>query len=145
MNPTDGVDRRRFLRLSAAAGAAGAAVVLDPVLFVGAAAASGPAEETRVVTGRLGAGAPDWVYLPVDVPRGVRELSVRYSYDRPAPPPRAGRQRLDIGIFDAFGYALGDGRGFRGWSGGARDSFTISRSAATPGLPDPPGPGRPRG
>lgn len=138
---TDGVDRRRFLRVSAAAGLAGAAVVLDPVLFAGTAAAS--AEETRVVTGRLEVGAPDWVYLPVDVPRGVRELSVRYTYDRPTPPAGQAGNALDIGIFDSFGYALGDARGFRGWSGGFRDSFTISRSEATPGyLPGPIEPGR---
>jgi hypothetical protein len=141
---TDGVDRRRFLRVSAAAGMAGAAVVLDPVLFSGtASAAPRPAEETRVVTGRLEVGAPDWVYLPVDVPRGVRELSVRYSYDRPAPPAGQPGNALDIGVFDSFGHALGEARGFRGWSGGARDSFSISRTAATPGyLPGPIEPGR---
>jgi hypothetical protein len=143
---SDGVDRRRFLRISAAAGMAGAAVVLDPVLFAapaGAAPATEPAEETRVVTGHLPAGAPDWVYLPVDVPRGVREIAVSYSYDKPAPPPGQAGNALDIGIFDPSGYDLGNARGFRGWSGGARTSFAISRSAATPGyLPGPVEPGR---
>jgi hypothetical protein len=140
---TGGVDRRQFLRISAAAGMAGAAVVLDPVLFRGTAAAAPTGEETRVVTGRLEPGAPDWVYLPVDVPRGVRELSVRYSYDRPTPPPGVPGNALDIGIFDPSGYQLGNAAGFRGWSGGFRDSFTISRSAATPGyLPGPITPGR---
>lgn len=131
------MNRRLFLQVAATAGAA---VVLDPVPF---AAAAGTAEETRVVTGRLETGAPDWVYLPLDVPRGVRELSVRYSYDRPTPPAGVAGNALDIGIFDSSGHRLGDERGFRGWSGGFRDSFTISRSAATPGyLPGPVEPGR---
>ncbi len=50
---------------------------------------------------------------------------------------------VDIGIFDPSGHALGDARGFRGWSGGARRSFRISRSHATPGyLAGPIAPGR---
>jgi hypothetical protein len=135
---TEGVDRRRFLGISAAAGVAGATVVLGPVSFAAAAT-----DETRVVTGRLEPGAPDWVYLPVDVPRGVRELTVRYSYDRPAPPAGQAGNALDIGIFDPSGYDLGNARGFRGWSGGSKTEFTISRSAATPGyLPGPVSPGR---
>ena len=126
---TRGIDRRRFLSVTAAAGLAGTAVVLDPVAFPAAAAGT---EETRVVTGRFEVGAPDWVYVPVRVPRGVREIAVRYTYDRS--PGNA----LDIGIFDQDGYRLGDASGFRGWSGGFRDSFAISRSAATPGyLPGP--------
>lgn len=134
-----GVDRRRFLSISAAAGLAGTAVVLDPVPFAASAAVD---EQTRVVTGRLEFGAPDWVYLPVRVLPGVRELAVRYSYDRPPPPAGVAGNALDIGIFDSRGYRLGDAAGFRGWSGGFRDSFTISRSAATPGyLPGPIRPG----
>ena len=142
MSVSDGVDRRRFLKISAAASMAGAAVVLEPVLFSAPAAAAGT-EETRVVTGHLPAGSPDWVYLPVDVPRGVREIAVSYSYDKPAPPPGQAGNALDIGIFDPSGYELGNARGFRGWSGGFRTSFAISRSAATPGyLPGPVEPGR---
>jgi hypothetical protein len=139
---SDGIDRRRFLRISAAAGMAGAAVVLDPVLFSGTASAAG-ATETRVIAGRLEVGAPDWVYLPVDVPRGVRALTVRYSYDRPPAPPGQAGNAVDIGIFDPSGFGLGNASGFRGWSGGFRDTFTISRAAATPGyLPGPVDPGR---
>lgn len=56
MSVSGGVDRRRFLKISAAAGMDGAAVVLDPVLFAAPAAAA-ETEETRVVTGHLpGAG-----------------------------------------------------------------------------------------
>jgi hypothetical protein len=115
-------------------GVAGMAVVLDPLRF----AAAQTGEETRVISGRFEPGVPDWVYLPVEVPGGVRELAVRYSYDRPVPPAGVPGNALDIGIFDEDGYELGNAAGFRGWSGGFRDSFAISRSEATPGyLPGP--------
>ena len=79
--------------------------------------------------GMIAPGWPDWVYVPVEVPAGVGELAVRYRYD-------AAGNVLDIGIFDERG--IEPGGGFRGWSGGARDSFTIGRSGATPGyLPGP--------
>src|SRR3954470_22632840 len=104
---------------------------MDPRGF----ASAGPGEEqTRTVAGRFEAGAPDWAYVPVRVPAGVREIAVRYTYDRPEPPAGQPGNALDLGAFDEDG--------FRGWSGGARDSFTISRSGATPGyLPGPVGPG----
>jgi hypothetical protein len=113
-------------------------VTVEPLRF--AAAAEG--EETKVARGRFQPGAPDWVYLPVEVPAGVRELAVRYAYDRPAPPPGVPGNALDIGLFDGNGGERGDA-GFRGWSGGARDGFTVGRSQATPGyLPGPLDPGR---
>ncbi|MCF6525880.1 CehA/McbA family metallohydrolase [Streptomyces sp. JJ36] len=131
-----------MLRLSAAGGAA---LTLDPVTFAhaagdgaregGRAPASG--EETRTVRGRLPAGAPDYVYLPVEVPHGVREIAVSYRYDRPEVPPGTPGNALDIGLFDERGTALG-GRGFRGWSGGFRSEFTVGAERATPGyLPGP--------
>ena len=84
--------------------------------------------------GTIAPGGPDWVYLPVEVPAGVAELAVRYRYDRPATPPGGPGNALDLGVFDE--------RGFRGWSGGARDGFTIGPSGATPGyLPGPVDPG----
>ena len=129
------IDRRRFLVHAVAAGAAaGAAVVLDPVRF--AYAAQG--DQTRTVNGTITYGAPDWVYIPFEVPDGVNRISVTYSYDRPAHPPGQAGNALDIGVFDERGYELGDRAGFRGWSGGFRNSFTISASDATPGyLPGP--------
>src|SRR5687767_7226110 len=58
-----------------------------------------------------------------------------YSYDRPDVPPGVRANALDIGIF-------GPGGQFRGWSGGARDRFTINATEATPGyLPGPIEPG----
>ena len=63
--------------------------------------------------------ASPWHYLPVEVPPGTGGLRVELDYDR------ADGTVLDLGC-------LGPG-GFRGWSGGARESFVITRDAATPG------------
>jgi hypothetical protein len=108
--------------------------VLAPLRF--AAAPNG--EQTQARSGRFEPGAPDWVYLPVQVPDGVREISVAYRYDRPTPPPGMPENALDLGVFDDRGIGPGAAAGFRGWSGGSRDRFTISGSRATPGyLPGP--------
>src|ERR671929_60046 len=83
-------------------------------------------EQNRTVTGALRPEVSDWYYLPVDVPGGVREIEVAYSYDRPQVPPGGRGNALDIGIFSPAGVQLGNQRAFRGWSGGFRDRFTIS-------------------
>ncbi|MGC5037490.1 CehA/McbA family metallohydrolase [Streptomyces sp. DT190] len=94
-------------------------------------------QETRTVRGTLPPGSPDFVYVPVEVPAGVRELRVAYTYDRPSVPAGTTGNALDIGIFDERGTDLG-GRGFRGWSGGARTEFFLRADDATPGyLPGP--------
>lgn len=123
-----GIARRDLLTLAATTGAAGA-LTLDTVTF---AHAAGEDEETRTVTGRLPTGAPDFVYVPFEVPEGVREITVSYRYDKPEVPSGTLGNTLDIGLFDERGTELG-GRGFRGWSGGARDTFTLSAERATPG------------
>lgn len=56
--------------------------------------------------------------LPVTVPPGTAALSVRLDYPRQA-------GVLDLGCLGPAG--------FRGWSGGARDGFTIAADRATPG------------
>ncbi|MET8011147.1 CehA/McbA family metallohydrolase [Streptomyces sp. NPDC005271] len=134
------MQRRDVLRLSALAGAAGV-LTLDPVTFAqaddaggggaGGGGGGGGGDRTRTVTGHLPTGAPDFVYLPVEVPRGVREIAVSYTYDKPAVPAGTQGNACDIGIFDERGTDLG-GRGFRGWSGGARTEFAISAEKATP-------------
>ncbi|QLH23580.1 CehA/McbA family metallohydrolase [Streptomyces sp. Rer75] len=125
------MQRRDVLRLSALAGAAGA-LTLDPVSFAQADDA-GPGEDvSRTISGHLPTGSPDFVYLPVQVPSGVREIAVSYAYDKPAVPAGTQGNACDIGIFDERGTELG-GRGFRGWSGGARTEFAISAAEATPG------------
>jgi hypothetical protein len=63
--------------------------------------------------------ASPWHYLPVEVPAGTAALRVTLSF------PRDSGAVLDLGCFDPAG--------FRGWSGGARDSFVIAELAATPG------------
>ncbi|WP_327189718.1 CehA/McbA family metallohydrolase [Streptomyces xinghaiensis] len=144
--------RRGLLRASAATGAAAALTATGAAspasaagapggAGAGAASASGDTgrdgAETRTVRGRLEPGAPDYVYVPVEVPEGIRELAVSYRYDKPSVPAGTPGNALDIGIFDERGTAPG-GRGFRGWSGGFRTEFAISAERATPGyLPGP--------
>lgn len=136
------MDRRDVLKLSALAGATGV-LTLAPVNFAAAAPGSpgspsgsgtdgSGTDRTLTVTGHLPNGAADFVYLPVVVPRGVRQIAVSYAYDRPPLPPGTVGNACDIGIFDQRGTDLG-GRGFRGWSGGARTQFAISAQEATPG------------
>ncbi|MCA1221898.1 CehA/McbA family metallohydrolase [Streptomyces sp. 8L] len=97
----------------------------------GGSGASG-GQVARTVTGTLPAGSPDFVYLPFQVPRGVREVHVAYTYDKPAVPTGTQGNALDIGLFDERGTDLG-GAGFRGWSGGARTEFFVRSDDATPG------------
>jgi hypothetical protein len=98
-------------------------------------------ERVATMRGTLAPGAPDYVYLPFDVPPATAELRVSYTYDRPSVPPGTPGNALDIGLFDERG-TEGGGRGFRGWSGGARTEFFVRADAATPGyLPGPLAPG----
>ncbi|MFF9124451.1 CehA/McbA family metallohydrolase [Streptomyces sp. NPDC014889] len=108
------------------------APTLEGVTFAEGAGGAGGGREARVVRGTLAPGAVDYVYVPVDVPDGVREIKVSYTYDRPAVPTGTPGNALDIGIFDQRGIEPG-GRGFRGWSGGARTEFFIRADDATPG------------
>ncbi|MFI1734261.1 CehA/McbA family metallohydrolase [Streptomyces acidicola] len=119
-----------------------AALTLGSVSFSnGPSAEAANNSETRTVRGTLPTGSPDFVYLPVEVPSGVRELHVAYTYERPAVPSGTVGNALDIGIFDERGTDLG-GKGFRGWSGGARTEFFIRADDATPGyIPGPVRPG----
>ncbi|MFJ9740565.1 CehA/McbA family metallohydrolase [Streptomyces sp. NPDC101166] len=95
-------------------------------------AGGGHERVTRTVRGTLPAGAPDYVYVPVEVPAGVAEFRVAYTYDRPSVPPGTPGNALDVGVFDERGAELG-GKGFRGWSGGARTEFFLRADEATPG------------
>ncbi|WP_338672146.1 CehA/McbA family metallohydrolase [Streptomyces sp. SCSIO 30461] len=111
---------------------AAAALTLGSVSFAEAAARGPGGTATEVVRGTLPPGSPDFVHLPVEVPRGVCGIRVSYTYERPQVPPGAQGNALDIGIFDERGTELG-GEGFRGWSGGARTEFFIRGDEATPG------------
>lgn len=129
----NGLDRRALIVTGATA-----ALTLGSVTFAsGATTPASGAQETQTVRGTLPTGSPDYVYVPVEVPAGVRELKVAYTYDRPSVPAGTQGNALDIGVFDQHGTGLG-GRGFRGWSGGARTEFFIRADDATPGyLPGP--------
>ncbi len=63
--------------------------------------------------------AAPWHYLPVEVAPGTAGLRVELEYER------AEGTVLDLGCLGPDG--------FRGWSGSARESFVITRDAATPG------------
>jgi hypothetical protein len=131
------LSRRGLLR---AGGAVAAMGLLPGVAF--ATPAAGETQRTQTVTGTFKPDVPDWYYLPVEVPRGVNQIDVVYSYDRPVVPAGTRGNACDIGMFGPEGYELGNARGFRGWSGGFRDRFSISTSEATPGyLPGPITPG----
>ncbi|MDD9376576.1 hypothetical protein M8Z33_07785 [Streptomyces sp. ZAF1911] len=119
-----------------------AAATIAATPSVAAAAADTEPTTTTTLRGTIPPGAPDFVYVPVDIPPGVREMRVSYRYDKPPTPPGTPGNALDIGLFDQRGTALG-GRGFRGWSGGARSEFFLRTDEATPGyLPGPLEPGR---
>ncbi|MEV5979082.1 CehA/McbA family metallohydrolase [Streptomyces sp. NPDC052114] len=130
-----GMNRRGLFVTGAAA-----ALTLNSVSFASGAERRAPSpggKESRTVRGTLPTGSPDYVYLPVDVPRGVKEIHVAYTYEKPAVPAGTVGNALDIGVFDERGTELG-GRGFRGWSGGARTEFFIRADEATPGyIPGP--------
>jgi len=65
-----------------------------------------------------------WPRLPFDVPAGCRGIRVSLAYDD------SGGTVVDLGCEGAAGW--------RGWSGGARRSYSIAPHAATPGyLPGP--------
>ncbi|KOU40692.1 CehA/McbA family metallohydrolase [Streptomyces sp. WM6378] len=129
-NGSGSIGRRGLIVTGAAT-----ALTLGTVSFANAApggGAGGRPDETRVVRGTLPPGSPDFVYLPVEVPHGVRELAVSYTYEKPSEPAGTQGNALDIGVFDERGTGLG-GAGFRGWSGGARTEFFIRADDATPG------------
>jgi hypothetical protein len=127
-SPADAPHRRTLLA------AAGAVAALSPLHAIGPAAAdpATPDQESLPLSGHFPVGTPDFVELPVTVPRGVRRIDVSYSCSTPEVEPGAPGNALDIGIFDERGTRLG-GRGFRGWSGGFRKEFFLGREEATPG------------
>lgn len=70
-----------------------------------------------------------YMYLPFAVPAHAVRINVSYQYDR-----ANGANTIDIGLFDARSTGSDtDPRGFRGWSGGRRSEFFVSRDEATPG------------
>ncbi len=112
---------------------AGAGVATAATLLTFEPAAAGTVR-TKVFTGSFtDPTTPDWHYLPFRVPPGVREIEVDYDFAPTDTGVGFSYNVVDIGIFDPSGHGPGDARGFRGWSGGARRHFRISRGSSTPG------------
>lgn len=146
---TVGLGRRGLLVTGAAA-----ALTLSTVSFASAAPAGGDGtgalgtgalgtgtgtgeEQTRTVTGTLPTGSPDFVYLPVEVPRGVSEIHVSYSYERPQMPAGDPGQRPRHRHLRRTRHGPRRTRLPR-WSGGARTEFFLRADAASPGyVPGP--------
>lgn len=70
------------------------------------------------------------LYIPVDIPKGVKEIRVEEFYNESADPTK---NVLNIGIYDERGYEVGNPLGFRGWSGGAKKAFFINSQEASTG------------
>lgn len=109
-----------------------AAVVAAAALCVpaGAAKKKEPRQVVVELNGVLG-GPEDYFvprYMPFEVPEGATKIRVEQSYET----DDEVRANVDLGVFDPRGTELNTA-GFRGWSGGARREFEISRSDATPG------------
>ncbi|MFQ6102100.1 MAG: CehA/McbA family metallohydrolase [Anaerolineae bacterium] len=89
--------------------------------------------------------ADEFPLLPFEVPPGIARLHVRYQISRQLSGDKAGWQEgniVDIGLFDPRGAELLTAKGFRGWTGTARQEFAIAADEATPGyLPGPIQPG----
>lgn len=130
------LDRRALLLAGAGIATTAALTTFEP-------AAAGSSTR-KVLRGHFGpTNSQDWHYLPFQVPKGVRQIEVSYSYPPTVPGPGYSQNVIDIGIFDPSGNGLGNAQGFRGWSGGARTSFKLSKTSATPGyVPGPITPGR---
>jgi hypothetical protein len=85
----------RSLLMAAGVIGAASALTLAPVGFAetdedtSAGAPAEGSEVTRTVTGHLETGAAHFVYLPVEVPRGVNQIAVFYTYEsHPCPAAR---------------------------------------------------------
>lgn len=101
-----------------------------PLLLAAAANAMPAPAADLTLDGRItGADHQHYRPVPFDVPPGVDRITVILSYDK------SNKTVIDMGLWD--------GERFRGWSGGARDRFTIAPSDASPGyLPGSIPPGR---
>jgi len=95
---------------------------LTAILIASAAVAGeGPPQPDLVLTGALTrADHERYREVAFDLPEGVTRLSVVFAYSG-----KEQRSVIDLGLYDP--------QRFRGWSGGARDRFTLSAEEATPG------------
>ncbi|KAH8800347.1 PHP domain protein [Xylogone sp. PMI_703] len=87
----------------------------------------------KTLTGHIDASqVMTFVYVPFEIEPGTTSLYVLQNYSK-----KGAGNSLDLGVFDQRGHHIADGQngtsGFRGWSGGFRNNFTITPSWATPG------------
>ncbi len=68
-----------------------------------------------------------YYYVPFDIPAGTTRLDVTMRY------AKAEDCIIDLGLLDVRATDYPSPHGFRGWSGGARDSFFVATDDATPG------------
>lgn len=70
------------------------------------------------------------IYVSVEVPKGINGILVEEIYNT-----GDGQEKnvLNLGIYDPRGSEIGNPKGFRGWSGGAKTSFFINNSTASKG------------
>ncbi|GAB1692327.1 CehA/McbA family metallohydrolase [Krasilnikovia sp. M28-CT-15] len=131
--PRPTAPRRQVLRLGAAI-TVGALLPAVPARTARADRGSpGGRLTTTRYAGHSPAGFDQWAYVPFEVPPGVSRISVSRWFHPFVLVPGLLENVLDIGLFGAAGWGPGAEAGFRGWSGGARDSFTVAAADATPG------------
>lgn len=102
---------------------AGLALLLIPIFA--------PAQtfEKTVLISAPKEGASRYFYIPFEVPKNAKSLTVAYEYDK-----KGGANVLDLGVFDArFDGTETNVRGFRGWSGGRRNTIFIHENSASNG------------
>ena len=74
-------------------------------------------------------GGIRYFYLAFEVPAKTKSLTLSYQYDR-----KNGANVLDLGVFDArYDGAENNIKGFRGWSGGRRNTIFIAENSASHG------------
>ena len=88
---------------------------------------SGQQFEFEVHVDRSNKAISPFFEIPVYVTKGVTRIDVTFQYDK------SNDCLIDIGILDSTATNFPTQRGFRGWSGGARDHFFVARDSATPG------------
>jgi hypothetical protein len=83
--------------------------------------------EIKVHITRADQAANPYCEVDFDVPTGVTRIDATMCYEQ------AEDCIIDLGVLDPRATDYPTLQGFRGWSGGARDSFFIARDDATPG------------
>lgn len=103
-------------------------IIVWLILFLFPFGATAQTFEKKLNIAPLKEDATRYAYIPFDVPANVKSLSVSYEYDK-----KGGANVLDLGVFDSCSKSESDICGFRGWSGGRRNTIFIAETTATNG------------